>query len=303
MVMTSGLIRIPAGSLGLYTITQANGFKIVPKPLTGTSDYYVQMRLRNDPDYAESWALLNDAGLTVYPITMIGHRGFNDDGPQNTLWNARHCGDFGAPLEGDVSFTSDGVRRMFHDGTVDALTNGTGTFTSLTDSYIQGLSFLSTAGTELANERIPTFAAWLAVAKARGVPVWPEIKAPRPASVPADIQTIIDDIVASGISPSQVYLQSFNLTELQTARAYHPTINLMMAADAAATVTANVAAVTALGNSGFIVEQTVIDASVVSTCAGMVAPLTAYTLSAYVSVFPLALLGVKNMLVDSASFL
>lgn len=158
-------------------------------------------------------------------MMVIAHRGFADQNPQNTMlaWaNALQYGNADA-LETDVSVSSDDVLYCFHDATVDALTDGTGDFTSLSSSTIDGLSFTSTVGTIYADLKIPLFSEFLNYARRMGVYVYPEIKGIR---TPADIDLIVQAVVDADME-TLCTLSSFYFSELSYARSKNSTIGVM----------------------------------------------------------------------------
>jgi len=110
-------------------------------------------------------------------IEVFAHRGFAGQAPQNTMLAFSTAISRGADgLEMDLQFSSDGVLYVFHDTTVDVLTNGTGTFTTLTSAAIDGLTFDSTVGTPFADESIPRFEEVLKLARRAGVKISVEMK-------------------------------------------------------------------------------------------------------------------------------
>ena len=110
-------------------------------------------------------------------IEVFAHRGFAGQAPQNTMLAFSTAISRGADgLEMDLQFSSDGVLYVFHDTTVDVLTNGTGAFTTLTSAAIDGLTFDSTVGTTFADESIPRFEEVLKLARRAGVKISVEMK-------------------------------------------------------------------------------------------------------------------------------
>lgn len=85
--------------------------------------------------------------LSKRPLQLIAHRGFRNINVQNTYLAVTKCLQQGADaIEFDVQPSADGVLYLFHDATVNALTNGTGTFTALTSSYIDTLTYTESSG-------------------------------------------------------------------------------------------------------------------------------------------------------------
>ncbi|MFK4794679.1 glycerophosphodiester phosphodiesterase [Sphingobium sp. ZW T5_29] len=158
------------------------------------------------------------------PITIIAHRGFARQYPQNTTLAFTGAAQSGADaLETDLSVSSDGELYCFHDATVDARTDGTGTFTALSSATIDGLVFDATVGTAYANLRIPKFSAFLQIARRFGLYAYPEIKNYR---TQADIDLIIAAIEAEGME-SQCTLSSFSFSDLDYVRAANSEIGVM----------------------------------------------------------------------------
>ena len=154
---------------------------------------------------------------------LIAHRGFANLAPQNTMaafsLAARHAD----AVECDVAISSDGVAYLFHDTTVQALTNGTGTFTNLSSATIDGLQ-IDAAGMDAemrAMVKIPRFSVFLDWARRRGVEIWPEMKSLRNAG---DVALICQQVVAAQMA-SQAVLQSFSMANALAALAYHPSIS------------------------------------------------------------------------------
>lgn len=156
-----------------------------------------------------------------YRLELIAHRGFRDSFPQNTMLAFTSAIRAGADsLECDVQISADGVPFVFHDTTVDALTNGTGTFTSLSSSYIESLKLTQTQGTFLDEVPIPRLSEVLLYCTRAGINIYPEIKGYRTA---ADISIIVGLINSYGMQDRTV-LQSFVYSDLEAVRSYSNTI-------------------------------------------------------------------------------
>lgn len=150
-------------------------------------------------------------------MELIAHRGFRNSFPQNTMAAFSSAVRRGAQsLECDVQFSADGTAYVFHDTAVDALTNGTGNFSSLTDSYINSLKFTETSGTFLDECSIPTFAQVLDYCKTAGLKLYPEIKGYRTS---ADIATFVS-LITQYEMQLNVVIQSFIFSDLEAVRSY-----------------------------------------------------------------------------------
>lgn len=148
-------------------------------------------------------------------LELIAHRGFRDSFPQNTMLAFTSAVRRGADsLECDVQFSADGVAYVFHDSSVDALTNGTGQFNTLTSSYINGLKFDETVGTFLDEVSIPTFEQLLAYCRYTGLRLYPEIKGYRTSADIALFVSLINDYDMQ----ERVVVQSFVFSDLEAVR-------------------------------------------------------------------------------------
>ena len=78
--------------------------------------------------------------------------------------------------ECDISFTSDGVAVLLHDGTVDRTSNGTGEIGSLTLEDVKAMDFGSWMSSDYAGEQIPTFEEFIILCKQIGIHPYIEIK-------------------------------------------------------------------------------------------------------------------------------
>lgn len=104
----------------------------------------------------------------------IAHRGLHDDRlPENSIAAARAAADHGFAVECDVHLSSDRVPMVFHDDTLDRLTEMSG---PLGDRPSSELVKLALAGT---GERIPTVADFLRAINGK-VPVVMELKGTSP---------------------------------------------------------------------------------------------------------------------------
>jgi len=102
------------------------------------------------------------------PFTLIAHRGFSSDAPENT------CAAFDLALESgfdnielDAQLTADGVPVVIHDGMLDRTTDGTGPVVEATLEEIgrldAGCRFVDPSGeARYTGERVPTLDSVLA---------------------------------------------------------------------------------------------------------------------------------------------
>lgn len=169
-------------------------------------------------------ALLSQSDAALYDfmddrgVLLIAHRGFRTLYPQNTMLALSNAARIADAIECDVQVSADGTTWLFHDTTVDALTDGTGTFTALSDATIAGLSF-DTFGLDadlVGMVKIPKFSTLLQFARRNTVPIFPEIKAVR---TDADVDLICDEVIAAYMDRWTV-LQSFSWTHTLRALNY-----------------------------------------------------------------------------------
>ena len=154
----------------------------------------------------------DDVNTAGNKIEIIAHRGFLTSFPQNTMLAFTSAIDRGASsLECDVQITLDGFPVVFHDETVNAITNGTGTIASLSLAQVQELIIDEVAGTAYSGARIPTFAELLSYCKSAGIKLYPEIKRYRTQN---DISIMIDAVVAAKMN-NQTFFSSFSLSDVQ----------------------------------------------------------------------------------------
>ena len=102
------------------------------------------------------------------PFTLIAHRGFSSDAPENTLAAFDLALESGFDnIELDAQLTSDGVPVVIHDSTLDRTTDGTGPVAEATLEEISrleaGCRFADASGEgRYAGERVPTLGGVLA---------------------------------------------------------------------------------------------------------------------------------------------
>jgi glycerophosphoryl diester phosphodiesterase len=161
------------------------------------------------------------------PPLIIAHRGDSSQRPENTLAAFAAALEAGASiLEADVQLTRDGHVVVIHDPSVDRTTDGVGRVSELSLEQIRKLSagYAAVFGSAYADERVPTLADLLALARGRGR-VMIEIKT---ESVSADedggIEARTIDAVRRADMASQVALISFDHRALVRCRRLAPEI-------------------------------------------------------------------------------
>ncbi|MDX5412917.1 MAG: hypothetical protein LPK02_07700, partial [Rhodobacterales bacterium] len=184
-----------------------------------------------------------------WPI-VVAHRGFADNYTQNSM-DAFNTAVVGGTtwLECDVQASNDGTAWLFHDGTVDTLTTGTGNFSDLSDLTIAGLRY----DFDGSNRQIARFSQLLDLLVANpGVNLQAEIKDTGNIGN-AFIDTMIGMIAARGLQ-DRVILSSFILADLQYIRTNHGS-STPLAFVSASPTTADIDTCRTLGNCHFVGNQ------------------------------------------------
>ena len=126
------------------------------------------------------WTVAEENGDNMYTnnnIRAVNHRGYCTVAPENTLAAYQLSKKMGFEYaECDISFTSDGVAVLLHDGTVDRTSNGTGEIGSLTLEDVKAMDFGSWMSSDYAGEQIPTFEEFIILCKQIGIHPYIEIK-------------------------------------------------------------------------------------------------------------------------------
>ena len=147
---------------------------------------------------------LDLVGSDIVKPPLVAHKGFPACNAQNTLPAYAYTAGVGVlQWEGDLRLSADDTWHIFHDASVDTLTDGTGGFTSLSDAYIAGLSVLGSGNPP------PTLAAFLSLADSLGAEkLYLEIK---DAQSDADIDALVAQIAAAG------WAEKMNLSSVDNA--------------------------------------------------------------------------------------
>ena len=203
------------------------------KLLTKTVDYNVTnaTEIILTSSYPQG-SYLNEVGSALFKplasidrskgsVEVIAHRGFKDNSFENTILALSLSIEQGADaLEMDVSISSDGVFYLFHDTTVDSLTDGTGTFTALTSAYIDSLKYTKADGTPYEGLKITKFDDALDYIRETGIKSYIEMKGFRNSDV--DVDSFVQKLKDFSIL-DQTVIQSFKVADLQRAKLTEPT--------------------------------------------------------------------------------
>ncbi len=161
-------------------------------------------------------------------VELVAHRGGSRLAPQNTLAAFRNALTLPVDaIELDVHMSRDGHAIVFHDNTVDKLTNGHGNILDLDFAYLRSLNaaaHFSEAWTE--PQQIPTLREVLELARGH-VRVYIEIKQSKRQDVygayPHIAEAVVNELHATGMV-DQVLVMSFDWNVLPQVKALEPAV-------------------------------------------------------------------------------
>lgn len=155
-------------------------------------------------------------------ILVIGHRGAMGHEVENTLESIQKAMDLGVDMtEIDVFKIKDGEIVVFHDDTVDRLTDGTGNIEGYDLDSLKQLSMDK-------NRKIPTLKEVLDLIDNK-IALNIELKG---AGTAESVNNIVEDYVANkGWSLDNVVISSFKWDELENMRKVNPNIQIAVLTD------------------------------------------------------------------------
>jgi len=165
--------------------------------------------------------------MTNHP-QRVAHRGGSHLAPQNTLAAFRNALTLPVDaIELDVHMSRDGYAIVFHDYTVDKLTNGHGNILDLDFAYLRSLNAAAHfSGGWPEPQQIPTLREVLDLARGH-VQVYIEIKPSRRdstyGSYPHIAETVIEEVRTAAML-DQVLIISFDWTVLPLVKSIEPTL-------------------------------------------------------------------------------
>ena len=158
-------------------------------------------------------------------VKAINHRGYSYESPENTIpayIMSKHKGF--TYVEGDVSFTKDGVAVLLHDATIDRTSNGTGNINNLNYQEVLQYDFGSWFSKEYTGVKIPTFTEWIALCKNLGLHPYIELKSSG-GYTQSQITQIVSEVAKCGMKGKVTYI-SFNETYLGYVKIADPSARL-----------------------------------------------------------------------------
>lgn len=153
---------------------------------------------------------------------LIAHRGQPAEAPEQTIEGFTLAIERGAQMiEADVQLTRDGILAMMHDPTVDRTTDGSGRVSDHPWSELRTLDAGSWYAAAFKGIRIPTAAATIELARARGVCLCLEVKG-TPGRVANGVAVALAQLIKDASASSFVFMSSFHHRALAAARGVAP---------------------------------------------------------------------------------
>ena len=153
----------------------------------------------------------------INSIVLSAHRGFQPEGPENTVLSFEAAGKHGFDyIETDVLMTADGELVCIHDSTLDRTTNGSGKVHTMTyaeilqyriDTAAYGFDISSADPSKL---YVPTFREYLEICQKYGAKPFIELK-----SVGKNVIKKTIDAALEYFSPEDIVISSSSLSLLQ----------------------------------------------------------------------------------------
>ena len=110
-------------------------------------------------------------------VKAVAHRGQSNGAPENTLSAYRLAAQQNFEyVECDISFTSDGVPVLLHDGTIDRTSDGTGNISKMTLAEARAYDYGSWFSSKYAGEKIPTAEEFIALCRKLSLHPYIEVK-------------------------------------------------------------------------------------------------------------------------------
>lgn len=165
--------------------------------------------------------------ISTSHVQKVAHRGGSALAPENTLAAFRHATQFSIDaIELDVQMSRDGHAIVFHDETVEDLTDGQGNILDLDLAYLRSLNAAAHfPGGWPRPERIPTLCDALDLARASQVKVFIEIKPSKHGQTygryPGIAEAVASAVLEAGMG-EQVMIMSFDWEVLPIVKMLAP---------------------------------------------------------------------------------
>ncbi|XP_054285662.1 glycerophosphodiester phosphodiesterase 1 [Macrosteles quadrilineatus] len=153
-VLLTIIVLLTYGTLWSVAVPQPDPALV--KEILGSDPKLMRFRKSNSSLSGEEEQVEDDKEY----FTVIGHRGAGLDAPENSLSAIRQCHDKGCKaVEFDLVLTADGVPVLFHDDTVDRITNSSGVVQQMTWDQLRALDISEKHPLQerFIGERVPLF--------------------------------------------------------------------------------------------------------------------------------------------------
>jgi glycerophosphoryl diester phosphodiesterase len=165
-----------------------------------------------------------DGSLVTKPARplIFAHRGFGVHAPDNSLYAVQRAMDAGMDgVDVDGQLTSDSALVIFHDLSVDRLTNGTGRIRDLTLDQLRALDLGAKFDSFSVNAPVHPFEDFVIATRGRGI-LMVELKVP--SAGPTGIEQLAVDVIRRHDAHANVILSSFNPLVLRRLKKLDPDI-------------------------------------------------------------------------------
>ena len=262
-------VVVPEGAVAMRysarTYSQSN-FIVYKK--TGYNDYledYVQLLIANRSKVDTTRAM----------VKSVAHRGYSSGAPENTLpayrlakLNGFEC------AECDISFTSDGVPVLLHDGTIDRTSDGSGNVEDMTYNALLAYDFGSWFGSEYASTTIPTLGQFLLLCRNVGLKPYIELK----AGTEEQIRGLIDSVKQFGLLDATTWI-SFNADYLSYIKDEYSKARLGFVVNAITDDTIAIAQSLQTGENEVFIDSATYTAEEVNRCIVANIPMEVWTVN------------------------
>lgn len=284
---------------GVNTITISNGLQVSGTTATATVGILSPLsQIYGGSGTSVSYPLDIITDQRSQPLNVVAHRGYMSFSPQNTMRAFNRAIKDGAKLlETDVQMSSDGIPVLFHDATMDVITDCTGTLVSKDLATLQACTMDNaiTVGYPSADLHIPTFDDLVKLAVATRTMLIPEIKGYR---TQADIAIMVG-VVTSNNAEGLVIWQCDTYSDCTYVRSVAPnsTIAYFGRGASVSAIETEIDAIAAYKNSIYFNELTNFESypEVISYAYSKDVTLFVYDINTVTDIQTAATLGIRNI--------
>lgn len=211
-------------------------------------------------------------------VKSINHRGYSATAPENTIPAYILSKEMGFTyVEADVSFTSDGVAVLLHDGTIDRTSNGSGSISAMTYAQASQYDYGSWKNAKYTGTRIPTFEEFIILCKRIGLHPYIELKQ-NGSYTQAQIQALVTMVKNCGMDGKVTWI-SFASTYLEYVKEADETARLGYLVSSVTSTVITTAQGLQTGKNEVFIDSSDHDADAVSRCQTAGLPLEIWTIN------------------------